>query len=213
MVDVKITFDIIKGQANSVERKVMHVSFEVRLELRDALGRYAMLIRRNELIKRGNRVAIPIGGGIKAADEDSEDLGFVSPGSDLRFEIHPDHWSDVAAYFVKFTEGRLYQEAWREFYEETCEERPLLTPMECASCEFVRLRKPCFIEGSVRHDTFGESTLFLIGVVTVVPSAAALTGLLEAPNTHVEFIEPELLQKGGTTELNTLVHRLYRYLI
>lgn len=190
----------------------MHVSFEVRLQIRDAAGRYAMLIRRNEL-ERGNRVVIPFGGGIRVADGDSEGLGFTPDNTDLRFEIHPDRWPEMVDFFMQFTNERLYSEAWRELLEETCDERPLMTPAECASCAFVAVQKAWFTGKSVRHATFGEHTLYLIGVVTVVPSEMALMRLLGAPKRHVEFIDGKLLQEGGTTDQGSLVYPLYRYLV
>ncbi|HEU5121384.1 MAG TPA: hypothetical protein VFT59_00935 [Candidatus Saccharimonadales bacterium] len=190
----------------------MHVSFEVRLRIADQDGRYAMLVRGNELA-RGNRVLIPFGGGILATDKDKAALTMAHEGADLRFTIGAGQWTKIVDYFTTISEDRLYHEAWREFYEEACNERAILTPEECAGCRLIRLRKVRFIDGSVRHATFGEPTLYLIGIVTMLPSRATLTRLLAAPSTQVEFVSREQLLRGGLTEQNSMVYAQYSYLV
>jgi hypothetical protein len=171
-----------------------------------------MLVRGNELA-RGNRVLIPFGGGILVTDEDRVALNVTLQGTDLRFDIGADSWSGIVDHFTTLTEKRIYGEAWREFQQEACSERALLTLEESAGCALIEADKTWFIDESVRYDTFGEPTLYLVGIVTMVPSEATLARLLDAPHTQVEFVEPELLLEGGLTEQGSTVYSLYSYLV
>jgi hypothetical protein len=187
----------------------MHVSFEVRLRIVQDEWRL-MQLRGNEL-RRGRRVLQPYGGGIKATEDDRRAFGLEL--DDLRLEAPPHWYQGLVDYFEYSTPSRLIDEARREFYEEACGPRGILTQAEFDVCEFTYMRREDIYGESVRYRTFGEPMLYLIGLVEVIVPKSVMKRLFASQGLKIEFVSTALLRTGGKTRLGSTVFPLYSYLI
>lgn len=199
---------------------LLHVSFEVRIKLKSEAGDCAMLVRGNELQRTGNRMLIPIGGGIQATEKDLQSFGGIltelSVKDDLRFTVTHDQLGYVHRLAKRMLPGRILREAWRELVEEVCEAHELLDVQDLVGSSLLHLGNRMFTGMSVRHSTWGEATFYLVGVVKVKLQPPALRKLVKAsqpPKSMIEFVLPELLEKGNvSTSKNSFIPPIYEYL-
>jgi hypothetical protein len=159
-------------------------------------------------------VLIPFGGAISDEAIAWRIAGMQTP--DLRFDAMRHQYFELKRWFDDLDDAHLEREAMREFWEEACDERGLLTTQELTECQLVYIKRE-HIEGpSVRNVTRGQATQYMIAVVQVLPSDPVLQKLKrlsESPTSLLEFVSPELLQRGGSTDKESEVNPLYAYLL
>jgi len=198
------------------------VDCSVRLIIQDCIGRYLMMVRGNEFARTdGERHLMLPGGGVQASPQGIDAflrrlrVNLRSSKGDIRFRYPVTLEYEILIRELATTREYLEQEpAEREFFEEFCNERGWLDPIEAQASRFNYLNGPLVFQApSVRHLTEGELTLYLTYLCVVTLPDETLARLCEWDKSESfmgEFVTVDEI-KAACSSIGSSIHPIYKY--
>lgn len=150
--------------------------------IRDANGRYCLLVNKGRLKRGKGRILTPVGGGLAATIEGQNYLVSLGAtdfedGLDLRFRLPDNRVDDVIAWFGQRRQRET--SVLRELAEELGEETDLLSDLEVLEAT-EQFAGPARYNGVTTREVPEQKTLYLIEVFNVTLSPPVMGKLLAA---------------------------------